>query len=307
MGFSKDSMESLNAASRGGFLHLSTSEARAMLDRISGKTPCTSIHYKLLEEEKESSPKQEEEVLIAKTQLLRSQDLAINLEPPIPQNPPREEEIQPLEFSFEIKDDLFDADFGKSLNCLLHKRHSSEYNSNPLKKGSLRKHPYSHIGHWEEFKDGMYSDAIEGKPGHLEATPILSPSMPTLDVFSKPISQHILDPDDPSYALSPKSYDDSRNPLRQPKYRNHEDHKDDQEEQRQWLECIKNSYAIAKDWMDKNEALWVEFKLGLDPNGELKSTSLINMTHPSLEKSLDKINPRVTDPWEILDNEMFNE
>jgi hypothetical protein len=48
MGLSKDSRESLNAASRGAFLHLSTSEARAMLDRISGKTPCTSIHNELL-------------------------------------------------------------------------------------------------------------------------------------------------------------------------------------------------------------------------------------------------------------------
>ena len=49
----------------------------------------------------------------------------------------------------------------------------------------------------------------------------------TLDVSFEPI----LDRDDPSYALSPKSHDDPRNPLRQPKYRNHEDHKDDQEEQ----------------------------------------------------------------------------
>jgi hypothetical protein len=62
--------------------------------------------------------------------------------------------------------------------------------------------------------------------------------MPTLDVFSEPISQHILDPDDPSYALSPKSHDDPINSVRQPKYMSHEDHKDDQEEQRQWLECI---------------------------------------------------------------------
>jgi hypothetical protein len=69
MGLSKDSMESLDAAYRGAFLHLSTSEARAMLDRISGKTSCTSIYYELLKEEKESSPKQEEKVLIAKSQL----------------------------------------------------------------------------------------------------------------------------------------------------------------------------------------------------------------------------------------------
>ena len=55
--------------------------------------------------------------------------------------------------------------------------------------------------------------------------------MPTLDVLFEPISQPILDPDDPSYALSPKSHDDPINPLRQSKHRSHEDHKDDQEEQ----------------------------------------------------------------------------
>ena len=62
MGLSKDSRESLDAASRGVFLHLSTSEARAMLDRISGKTPCTSIHNKLPEKEKKSSSDQEEKL-----------------------------------------------------------------------------------------------------------------------------------------------------------------------------------------------------------------------------------------------------
>jgi hypothetical protein len=136
-----------------------------------------------------------------------------------------------LKIPIEIKDDLFGANFRRTINS--HKRPLSEYNSNPIKKGSLRKHPYSHIGHLEEFKDSMSSDAIEGEPNHLEATPILSPSMPKLDVLFEPISQPILDPDDPSCALSPKSYDDPRNLLRQPNYRNHEDHKDDQEEQRQ--------------------------------------------------------------------------
>ena len=53
----------------------------------------------------------------------------------------------------------------------------------------------------------MLSDAIEGELSHL-ANPIFSPSMTTLDVLSEPISQPILDPNDPSYALSPKSYDD---------------------------------------------------------------------------------------------------
>jgi hypothetical protein len=47
MGHSKDFAQSLDQASRGAFLHLSTSEARSMLDRISGKTLCTSIHDEL--------------------------------------------------------------------------------------------------------------------------------------------------------------------------------------------------------------------------------------------------------------------
>ena len=73
----------------------------------------------------------------------------------------------------------------------------------------------------------MSSEPIEGDPSHLEAIPIFSPYMPTLDVLSEPI----LDPNDPSYALSPQSHDDPRNPLRQPKQRNHEGHKEDQKEQ----------------------------------------------------------------------------
>ena len=139
-------------------------------------------------------------------------------------------------------------------------------------------------------------------------------TIPTLDVLFEPISQPILDPDDPSYAPSHEDPDDPRHPLRQPKYRNHEDHKDDQEERRQlleciknWLECIKNSYVVAKDQMDKDEVLWVESKLGLYSNSELESISLINMTHPSLEEALDEINPRATNPWEILDNKTSNE
>jgi hypothetical protein len=52
-----------------------------------------------------------------------------------------------LEISVEIKDDLFGVDFGKNLNFQFHKRPSSEYNSNPLEKRSLRKCPYSHVGY----------------------------------------------------------------------------------------------------------------------------------------------------------------
>ena len=96
--------------------------------------------------------------MIAKSQPLESQGLTINPEPSIPQNPnpPKKEEIQPFRISCE--DDLFD-DFGKSLNFQFHKRPSSKYNSIPFKKRFLRKRPYSHVGHWEEFKDGMTSNA----------------------------------------------------------------------------------------------------------------------------------------------------
>ena len=57
--------------------------------------------------------------------------------------------------------------------------------------------------------------------------------------------------------------------------------------------------------MDQAKTLRLEPKP--DPKGELKSISLISMTHPSLEEALDKINPRATNPWEILDNKTSNE
>ena len=77
----------------------------------------------------------------------------------------------------------------------------------------------------------MSSGTIEGEPSYLEAIPIFSLSMPMLDVSSEPISEPIIDPNDCLYALSPKSHDGPRNPLRQSKHRSHEDHEDDQEEQ----------------------------------------------------------------------------
>ena len=136
-----------------------------------------------------------------------------------------------MEILVEIKDDLFLADFGKSLNFLLHKRPSSEYNSNPLKKGSLRKRPYSHVGHWEKPKDGMTSDAIEGELSHFETNPIFSPPMLTTDISVESIVEPILNLNDSSYALSLETHNDPRNPPRHPKYRSHEGRKDDKEEQ----------------------------------------------------------------------------
>jgi hypothetical protein len=145
----------------------------------------------------------------------------------------------------------------------------------------------------------MSSDTIEGEPSHLEAIPIFSPSMLATDISFEPI----LDPSESPNARTPKSHDDPINPLRHPKHRSHEDYEDDQEEPQQWLEDVKNSYAI--EGMDKAETLRIQPKP--DPKGELNSISLINMSHPSLEEALDKINMRVTNPREILDNKMSSE
>jgi len=73
------------------------------------------------------------------------------------------------------------------------------------------------------------------------------------------------------------------------------------------MEHMKNSYAIVKGWMEEDEALVLAFELGLDSNGELKSISLVNMTHPSLEKALDETNPRDINSWEILEDKTSNE
>jgi hypothetical protein len=100
----------------------------------------------------------------------------------------------------------------------------------------------------------MLSDAIEGEWNHLESTPIFSPSMPSPDVNFKPIFKPILDPYDSSYAPSPKTHDDLRNPSTHPTHRNHLDHKGDWEEQHQWLKSIKNLCAIAIECVD--EALY---------------------------------------------------
>jgi hypothetical protein len=61
---------------------------------------------------------------------------------------------------------------------------------------------------------------------------------------------------------------------------------------------MKNSYTIVKNWIDKDEALWVESKLGLDSNGEFKSIPFAIMTYLSLE-DLDKTNPRDTHPMNV--------
>jgi hypothetical protein len=132
----------------------------------------------------------------------------------------------------------------------------------------------------------MSSDAKEGEPSNFGNYSIFSPSRPALDDLSQPIFQSILDPDDPSYALPPKSHVDPRNLLRQPNHRTHNDHMDDEEMLRHWQECV--------EWMDKEEAL-MESNLGSNSNGEfLTPFDFEDNTYPSMEEALDEANSRVT-------------
>jgi len=136
---------------------------------MSGKPPSIYIP----EKEKESVPRQEE-VLIARSQPLQSQTLAIDPNPSIPQNSLREEGIPTL--------NLLDPG---GLDFWFHKRLSSIDISNPCNDGSLRECPGSC---YEEVEDDISS---EGELNHIEDS-ICSPSM-----FTN--SKSILDLRDPSY------------------------------------------------------------------------------------------------------------
>jgi len=99
-----------------------------LIDLMSGKSPS----FYNPEKEKEPVPRQEEEVLIARSQPLQSQTLASDPKPSIPQNSPREEGIPTLNLS-----DAYGLDFW------FHKRPSTRDNSNPCNNGSLRECPSS--------------------------------------------------------------------------------------------------------------------------------------------------------------------
>ena len=90
-------------------------------------------------------------------------------------------------------------------------------------------------------------------------------------------------------------HNDPRNPSRHPKNRSHENYRNTQEEQQQQQECIehiRNTYAIIKEWMEEDEVLALASKLDLNLNVKLKSISLINITHPSLEESFRQDQPQ---------------
>ena len=125
--------------------HLPNSEARDLIDSLSGKFPSIYIPQK----EKESVPRQEEEVSIARSQPLQSQTLAINPKPSIPHNSPREEGIPTLNLSYTDGSDSW-----------FHKRPSSRDNSNPCNNGSLRECLGSY---YEEVEDDISSEGEHRK------------------------------------------------------------------------------------------------------------------------------------------------
>ena len=105
LGLSEESTQFLDIALGGAFLHLSDSEGRAILDTILENSPYTNVHDDSPKEKDIPTPKQEQ-VSTAKSLLIPSKALATD---PIPRpflGTPKVEEIHPLEFPLEFKEDL---------------------------------------------------------------------------------------------------------------------------------------------------------------------------------------------------------
>jgi hypothetical protein len=250
-GLNKEAALHLDIASGGSFSHRIASEEKAILERILENTPYTGIFDELPEEEEiEPSPEHREEtpsdqgedITIASSQPFQSQDLAIHPEPSISQNLARVKEIPPLKDPFEPSI----GDFGRTIKSHPYKSPPIDYNPDPFEEKSLSECPYK--GHWEELKDGMSYDAIEGEQSYIEDNTIFSPSMPRQDDFFEPIYKPILSPNESIHAFFFETHDDPRNLPQQPKFRSHQDHLEDQQ---QWLESVKNLYATAIDWTDE--------------------------------------------------------
>jgi hypothetical protein len=224
IGLQKDGRKSLDLASRGSFIYLTGREATLTLDRICGYSASASIFHKEEpsfdkeesssksssdDEEDEDSSFDDEEVLIAKLQQFQSQNLAISSEPSVSQNPPKEEEIPPLENTLELKDIL--SDFGETINSCPLKSPHSENDLHSLEEESLSTYP--HKGHWEKPKDNKPENTIEGEQSFLEDNLFSSPSMSNQYDISEPIIDPILDPNESPSVF--ELYDSLKNSLRQ--------------------------------------------------------------------------------------------
>jgi len=100
-------------------LHLPISEGKDILAKILENTPYTNVYDEAPKEEEDLAPKVEG-TSIPETLQSTFQEPAIEPEPPTP-NVPKEEEIQPLEFPFDIEDNLF-SDFGNASNQPVQKK-----------------------------------------------------------------------------------------------------------------------------------------------------------------------------------------
>ena len=113
-GLSKESALQLDVTAGESFMHKTTSEAEALLDRILENTSFTEAL--LLEE-----PSSHEEAPLIESAILTLNHLESTTEPSPESKTMEEEEIQPPKFPFEFEDDLFE-DFGNTSNYLYQKR-----------------------------------------------------------------------------------------------------------------------------------------------------------------------------------------
>jgi hypothetical protein len=136
MGLSGETAQLLDTTSGGSFLHCSASEGREILSKILENTPYTSIHVESPKDVVETTP-EEEPMIVEPKPLPTPLEASTILQVP---EPPKEEEIPPLEDVIEFEDDLF-SDCGNTSNYLVTRKSSApsapnQHLPNPPKRSS---------------------------------------------------------------------------------------------------------------------------------------------------------------------------
>ena len=109
MGLSGETAQLLDTAFGGTFLHCSASEGRKILRKFLENTPYSSIRDDGLEDIVEETL-EDEPVIVEPKPLATPLEASTILQIP---EPPKKEEIPPLENMFEFKDELF-SNFGNT-------------------------------------------------------------------------------------------------------------------------------------------------------------------------------------------------
>jgi hypothetical protein len=115
-GLSKEAGLFLDVSSGGSFSHKTVSGRKAILDKILENTPYTGIYDQFPEEEVELSPETKEEEHATELEIPIDPSENLVVEKPFVegiQNQLEDDEISPLEFSFEFKKDIFE-DYGNT-------------------------------------------------------------------------------------------------------------------------------------------------------------------------------------------------